>query len=172
MNETFCAQCGAPLDKNAVFCGSCGAPVPETCQHPPVEEAPSQQPPVAEMPQQIPVAEQPNWGVDPAPAKPAKKPLKIRRNFGIAFLSFLLTLALFVSLLSTLFVVGLRSSVTEQGCKALVKDLITDDELLEMPASQVIGEGGSATVSEWLIESIEMKQRAVRISMRMLWKST
>lgn len=151
MNETFCAKCGALLNENAVFCGSCGAPV----QQAGVEETPCQQPPAAEAPQQMPVAEQPNWGVDPAPAKPAKKFLKPKRNFGIAFLSFILSLALFLSLLSTLLVVGLRSSVSEQGCKALVKDMITDDELLNMPASELLGEGGDVTVSEWIIESIE-----------------
>lgn len=151
MNEKYCAQCGALLDENAVFCGSCGASVEQTN----AEQMPCQQSPAAEVPQQMPVAEQPNWGVDPAPTKPVKKFLKPKRNFGIAFLSFVLSLALFLSLLSGLLIVGLRSSVTEQGCKALVKDLITDDELLEMPASQLTGEGGNATVSEWIIESIE-----------------
>lgn len=155
MNEKFCAQCGALLDENAVFCGSCGAPVPETCQQPPVEEAPCQQPPVVEMPQQIPVAEQPNWGVDPQPEKPAKKAKKVRRNFGIAFLSFILSFLLFLSLSSALWSLGLRSSVSEAGCKNLVKDLITDDELLQMPVSELTGEGGNGTVSEWIIESIE-----------------
>ena len=145
MNETFCAQCGALMDESAVFCGNCGVPVQETCQ----------KPPVAEMPQPVLVAERPSWGVNPAPEKPAKKPMKIHRNFGIALLSFLLTLALFVSLLSGLLIVGLRSSVSEQGCKAIVKDIITDDELLDMPVSELTGEGGSATVSEWIVESIE-----------------
>ena len=155
MNERFCAQCGALLNENAVFCGSCGAPVPAICQQSPVEEVPCQQPPVEEVPQQIPVAAHPNWGVDPAPAKPAKNPLKIRRNFGIAFVSFILTLALFASLLSGLFILGLRFSISEQGCKTLVKDIITDDDLLEMSADELMGEGGNATVSEWIIESIE-----------------
>lgn len=155
MNEKFCAQCGAKLEENAMFCAKCGAMVAEISQEPAVEEAPQQQIPVTEVPQQTPVAEQPNWGVDPQPEKPIKKAKKVRRNFGIAFLSFILSVLLFASLSSALWSLGLRYSVSEEGCKNLVKDIITDDELLDLPASELTGENVNGTVSEWIIESIE-----------------
>ena len=146
---SFCPGCGETVNEGQRFCGKCGA----TITSEPIVQEPVMQPQVFSY-------EQPVYATDTPPVTAPKAPkykerrIYTRRNAGRKALTVILCMVLCVSGLAAALLYNIRGIVSAEGAQKLVKEMIVDKELLEMPAEDLLDVDHYGTVEEYIIDSI------------------
>ena len=127
----------------------------EVAQEDAAPEVPAQQIPVQQIPaQQIPVQQIPAQQQYAPPAETAaKKKAPGKRKSGTVVGSVLLCILVFVFLTAFVLLLGLRASTTQDSGAALVKEMISNVDVREIPAANLVADKNyEGSLADWIVE--------------------